>query len=228
MSREVYRSRTHLLMLYPEDETHMNALKKIEKSYDYAYILHDKDRDENGNIKKSHYHVVIRFTNQKWNTSVAKELNIAENYLEEPRNFDNALMYLIHFNDVDKYQYNIDDVKGPLKKRLREKINSVDKTEGEKVFELIDYIEKQENIIKVTEFAKYCAVNGYWAEFRRSGMIFCKMIEEHNSKLNVKMANELLKKNQEQLNKLAEDYRMRKKEENGKWVQATCDFEKIS
>lgn len=228
MSQEKYRNRTHLLILYPEDETHMNALKKIEKSYDYAYILHDKDRDENGNIKKSHYHVVIRFTNQTWNSAVAKELNIAENYLEEPRNFDNALMYLIHFNDVDKYQYNIDDVKGPLKKRLREKINSVDKTEGEKVFELIDYIEKQENIIKVTEFAKYCAINGYWAEFRRSGMIFCKMIEEHNSNLNVKMANELLKKNQEQLNKLAEDYRMRKKEENGKWVQATCDFEKIS
>ena len=228
MSREVYRNRTHLLMLYPEDESHMNALKKIEKSYDYAYILHDKDCDENGNIKKPHYHVVIRFTNQKWNSSVAKELNIAENYLEEPRNFDNALMYLIHFNDEDKYQYNIDDVKGPLKKRLREKINCVDKTEGEKVFDLIDYIENQENIIKVTEFAKYCAINGYWAEFRRSGMIFCKMIEEHNSNLNSKTSIELLKKNQEQLNALASDYSNRKKEKNGKWVQATCNFEEIS
>lgn len=178
---EKYRNRTHLLMLYPEDSTHMEALAKIEKSYDYAYILHDKDCDEDGVIKKAHYHVVLRFNNQTWSSAVAKDLGIAENYLEEPRSFDNALMYLIHFNDSDKYQYNIDEVKGTLKKRLREKINSIDKTEGEKVFELIEYIENYNGIIRMTAFAKFCASNGYWAEFRRSGMIFCKMIEEHNN-----------------------------------------------
>ena len=180
---EKYRNRTHLLMLYPEDESHMNALRKIEQSYDYAYILHDKDVDEDGVIKKPHYHVVLRFPNQTWSSAVAKELNIAENYLEKPRSFDNSLLYLIHHNDSDKYQYNIDEVKGTLSKRLREKVNSADKTEGEKVYELIEYIESQTERISIKSFSKYCAMNGYWAEFRRSGAIFCKMIDEHNQSI---------------------------------------------
>jgi len=182
MAQEKYRDRTHLLMLYPEDKTHMEALKKIEASYDYACILHDKDVDEDGVIKKAHYHVVLRFPNQTWSSALAKELGIADNYLEKPRSFDNALMYLIHYNDSDKYQYSIDDVKGTLKKRLKEKLNGVDKSEGEKVYELIEYIENQDKTISVTMFAKYCASNGYWSEFRRSGAIFCKMIEEHNKR----------------------------------------------
>ena len=103
----------------------MEALKKIEASYDYACILHDKDVDEDGVIKKAHYHVVLRFPNQTWSSALAKELGIADNYLEKPRSFDNALMYLIHYNDSDKYQYSIDDVKGTLKKRLKEKLNGV-------------------------------------------------------------------------------------------------------
>jgi hypothetical protein len=180
---ERYRSRTHLLLLYREDLTHLKAIEKIEKSYDYAYIEHNKDFDENGVIKKSHIHVVLRFTNQTWSSAIAKDLGITENYIEEPRSFDNSLLYLIHFNDSDKYQYHIDDVKGPLKKRLKELVNKNDKTEGEKVFDLIEYIEKQTEKITVKSFAKYCATNGYWAEFRRSGLIFCKMIEEHNNNL---------------------------------------------
>lgn len=175
-----YRNRTHLLMLYPEDKTHMEALEKIKKSFDYACILHDRDIDENGNLKKLHYHVVLRCSNQQWNTALAKELGITENYFEEPRSFDNALLYLIHYNDSDKYQYSIDEVQGNLVKRLREKINSNEKTEGEKVSELIEFIESHERRISIKEFAKYCAVNGYWSEFRRSGAIFCRMLDEHN------------------------------------------------
>lgn len=224
---EKYRNRTHLMMLYPEDESHMLALSKIEKSYDYAYILHDKDCDENGHIKKPHYHVVLRFPNQMWSSALSKELGVAENYFEEPRSFDNALMYLIHFNDSDKYQYNIDEVKGTLKKRLKEKINGVDKTEGEKVFELIEYIEKQTDIIRVTSFAKYCASNGYWAEFRRSGMIFCKMIEEHNSHLLTEAHLEAVQKNQEEIARIESDYRKKRIEDKGKWEQATFDFDNL-
>ena len=222
---EKYRNRTHLLMLYPEDSTHMEALTKIEKSYDYAYILHDKDCTDAGEVKKAHYHVVLRFPNQTWSSAVAKDLGIAENYMEEPRSFDNALMYLIHFNDTDKYQYSIDEVKGTLKKRLKEKINGVDKTEGEKVYELIDYIEQQQGTIRVTAFAKYCANNGYWAEFRRSGMIFCKMIEEHNSSVAEMKHKEDMERNAERVAELTKEYREKRAEENGKWEQSEIEWE---
>lgn len=224
---EKYRNRTHLLMLYPEDNTHMEALKKIEKSFDYAYILHDKDCDADGVVKKPHYHVVLRFPNQMWSSALAKELGVTENYLEEPRSFDNALMYLIHFNDSDKFQYSIEEVKGTLKKRLKEKINGVDKTEGEKVYELIDYIENQADVIRVTAFAKYCASNGYWAEFRRSGMIFCKMIEEHNATIREKNHMDDMERNQKRLAEITKAYREEKALKNEKWEDMKIDFDML-
>jgi hypothetical protein len=181
---EKWRVRTVALLLYPEDVTHQKALEKIKQSYDYAYILHDKDCDEDGVIKKAHWHVVLRFKNQQWNSAIAKDLEITPNYIEKCKNFDNALQYLIHYNDSDKFQYSLDEVKGILKSRLKEKINISSKTEGEKVMDLIDYIESSDKKLSVKDLAKYCAENGYWAEFRRSATIFLKILEETNKKYN--------------------------------------------
>lgn len=180
MSKDKYRSRVHMLLLYPTDESHVLALEKIQASYDYAYCLHNKDIAEDGSIKKAHWHVVLRFNQAVWSSAICKELGIEHNYIENVKRFDNALQYLIHYNDTDKAQYSVDEVFGNLKSKLVESINKVEKSEGEKVVELIQFIKEYEGKLTVTEFAPYCAINGYWAEFRRSGSIFCKMIEEHN------------------------------------------------
>lgn len=193
MAKDKYRSRVHMLLLYPDNEQHAQAIEKIKQSYDYAMILHDKDtwteEDEKknpdhkaGEVKKAHYHVVLRFQQAVWSSAICKNLGIEQNYIEDVKKFDNALQYLIHYNDNDKVQYSVDDVKGNLKTKLVESINKVEKSEGEKVVELIEFINEYDGILTVTEFASYCAMNGYWAEFRRSGAIFCKIIDEHNMK----------------------------------------------
>lgn len=190
---EKYRSRTHMILLYPENEEHTVALQKIAKSYDYAGILHNQDKwteeDEKknpehkaGSIKKPHYHIVVRFKQAVWSTAVCKELGIAENYIENVKRFDNALQYLIHYNDSEKAQYTTEDVFGNLRGRLIESIVKVEMSEGEKVAILIEYIQNYDGYLSVTKFSHYCATNGYWAEFRRSGAIFCKIIEEHNER----------------------------------------------
>ena len=186
MSKEKYRARVHALLLYPEDSTHCQAIEKITKSYDYAMILHDKDyytEGENaGEIKKAHWHIVLRFKQAVWSSAVCKELGIEQNYIEQVRKFDNALQYLIHYNDSNKAQYTIDEVQGTLKPRLIESINKGEKSEGEKVIELIEYIDSSQSKISIREFASYCAKQGYWAEFRRSASIFIKILDEHNSR----------------------------------------------
>jgi len=192
---EKYRSRTHMLLLYPDNEDHKKAFDKIIKSYDHAGILHHKDYwtfdDEkknpdhkSGTLKKAHYHIILRFNQAVWSSAICKELGIQENYIENIKKFDNALQYLIHYNDNDKAQYDINDVFGNLKNRLVESINKIEKSEGEKVVELIQFIREFEGRLPITVFAKYCAENGYWSEFRRSGAIFCKIIDEHNEKYN--------------------------------------------
>ena len=224
---EKYRSRTHLLELYPDNESHCEALEKIKKSYDCAYILHDKDVKDDGTPKKPHWHVVLRFPNAKWNSSLADELGIEERFTEEPRSFDNSLLYLIHFNDSDKFQYDVDDVKGSIKKRVKELINKSNKSEGEKVFELIEFIDNYEDRLSVKDFARFCASNGYWAEFRRSGMIFCKIIEEHNSNVAQIQHQKAMEKNAQKMAELTSHYRKEKAVRENKWQQIDIDFDKI-
>lgn len=189
--REKYRARVHMILLYPDNESHVEALDRIAKSYDYAGIKHDKDvwteEDEKknpehkqGELKKEHFHIVLRTPNATWNTALCKELGIEEKFCEQAKNTDNALQYLIHYNDTDKTTYAIDEVFGSMKTKLTESINKSEKSEGEKVVELIEFIQNYDGRLSITEFASYCAKNGYWSEFRRSGAIFVKIIDEHN------------------------------------------------
>lgn len=193
---EKYRSRVHMILLYPDNENHVEVLRKISKSYDYAGITHDRDtwteEDEKKNpehkqgaLKKEHIHIVLRTSNATWNTAICKELGLEEKFCEQVKNIDRALQYLLHYNEPDKTQYSLDDVYGGLRTKLAESIQRNEKSEGEKVVELIDYIEKQDGLITIKSFASYCASQGYWSEFRRSATIFIKIIEEHNSKYRV-------------------------------------------
>lgn len=45
---------------------------------------------------------------------VANFLGLPENDIEIVKNFDNMVMYLIHLNDIDKFQYSPDDVETNL------------------------------------------------------------------------------------------------------------------
>ena len=179
---EKFRARTFCLILYEEDETHLKALEKIKKSYDYAMICHDRDTNETGEVLKPHYHVVLRFNNPKWNTALAEELEITENYIEEARNLKRSLLYLIHFYDEDKYQYEIKDVSGPLKTRLVEFLKTEGKTESEKILEIFEEIDNMDDNINFKAFCKHIAKIGYWDVLRRSSGLIIRYLDEHNKK----------------------------------------------
>lgn len=178
---EKFRSKNFNLVLYEEDETHKNAIEKIKVSYDYALICHDRDySEETGEILKPHYHIVLRFPNQKWNTALAEELGIAENYIEESRSLKRSLLYLIHYYDENKFQYSIDDVEGPMKKRLKELLNNEGKTESEKVMEIFDEIDNTDGEIPFKSFVRHIASKGYWSVLRSSTGLIMRYLDEHN------------------------------------------------
>lgn len=175
-------NRNFFILLYPDNEEHVKVLDNIVTLYDsYAYILHDKDTyKDTDDIKKSHWHVVLKFKNQRYRTAVARELNLEERFIKGC-SLDKSLEYLIHFNDEDKYQYSIDEVKGSLLPYLKKRINSSGKEESERVLDLMEYIDSTTTAIRVSDFAKYCAINGYWDIYRRSALIFKDYIKEHNA-----------------------------------------------
>lgn len=176
------RSCSWALVLYPREcEDHKTALDYIIKNYSkYAYIEHDSDLSDSGELKKPHTHIVIQFTNYRWRNAIAEELNITPNYLEKIRNLENSLKYLIHFNNTDKYQYDIEKVQGTLKSKLISYINTTDKSESDKVLELLEYLESQKGFVRLSTFIKYVCANNMYDIYRRSATTFVKLLEEHN------------------------------------------------
>ena len=175
-------NRNFFILLYPDNDEHVKALENIKTLYEnYAYILHDKDTYEDcDDIKKSHWHVVIKFKNQRYRSAVSSELGLEERFVEGCA-LEKSLLYLIHFNDEDKFQYDINEVQGSLLPSLKKIIKSDGKDEGERVIDLMDYIDSTTTAIRTKDFARYCALNGYWDVYRRSALIFKDYIREHNN-----------------------------------------------
>jgi len=184
--KEKYRSRRFCILLYPlEDETHKKAYEYIKNNYDYASIVHNRDKNEEGEIKKSHTHIVISFPNAKWNSAVAEELGITPNYIEKCRSLDNALEYLIHFNDDTKEQYDIEEVQGNLKSQLKRIIANDGKDENEKALELTEFINTYPGPLNEFIFIQYVCSVGMWDVFRRASIIYLRLIDKHNLMLEV-------------------------------------------
>jgi len=179
-----YRSRKHCVLLYPDCAEHLVILEKIKTTYEHAGILHDKDVDESGNVKKPHYHIVVSFKNAMWNTAISKELGLPLNLIQQCRNEESALAYLIHFLEENKHHYALDEVFGTssLKKALKAVTEKETLSEGDKVIELLEMIENADKHIDLMSFSKMCASAGRWDIFRRSASIFLKVIEEKNKK----------------------------------------------
>lgn len=198
MSEIKFKDRKYVAVLYPDDPTHVAAMEKLESGgYDFAAILHDSDVYETdgedhkaGDLKKPHWHVVIRFSpNALWNTAVAKDLGIEVNYLEKCRNLNKALLYLVHRDHLDKYQYDLDKVFGSqsmisvLSKLLTEE------DEGLRVLSIVKMVEDEPGYISPTEFLKKACREGYYGEFRRMGSWASIIVNEHNMNFEISQRN---------------------------------------
>lgn len=178
-----FRDRKFVAVLYPDDGTHVAAIEKLMAGgYNFAGILHDQDVYEDGEhegeLKKPHWHIVLRFKNAVWNTAIAKELGITPNYLEACKDVDAALVYLVHYAHPKKFQYEYEKVFGPMKVKLATLLADTD--EGTRVLNLVEIIESSPGPIGVSELLKKAVAAGLYADLRRMGTFATAMVREHN------------------------------------------------
>lgn len=187
MENKRERSRCWCLVLYPDDETHLQCIRKLNQGgYTYAAIMHDSDKWEEGESpahianepKKEHWHVVLRFQNPRWRESIAEELGIAPNYLEKCRDRDSALLYLVHDGFPNKHQYDLSEVFGPLATNLAKLL--VDEDEGSRVLTLVGMIEQMERPVTYKQVLMMACQNGLYGDFRRLGVGIKWLLDEHN------------------------------------------------
>lgn len=167
-------------ILYEEDETQMKGMEYITKNYKYARILHDRDKTENGEKKKNHYHVIIYIgKNPRNRKSIAKETGIEENYIEGC-NKDNMLLYLIHYNNPEKTQYDVEEIDGEMQKDLINIIKSKNEYQKDKLEEILSYIIN--NKTTITDVTKYCIKSNYYEILKQNQYLITKIIQERNCK----------------------------------------------
>lgn len=186
---EKIRSRNFDLLLYDEDETHKAALEKLASGYKYIAIKHDKDRwtEEDklpegvqvGDLKKAHWHVIIKFPQARWNTAVAAELGIATNYIQRCVSYDGSLLYLIHKGMPHKYQYDASECIGTLLKDL-EKVMKDDTNLSERVQDVVDILDDKD-YWTVRGFVTEACKRDRIGEAIRLGGLMTAMLAEHNA-----------------------------------------------
>lgn len=113
MSRKAFdplisKRRVFFIVLYPDSESYDcdSLLKVVESFPEYAYILHDNDViPETGELKKPHYHCVVRTSPSLLSTILNKFDGLSANFVEVSHEFKWCIRYLCHYDDPEKFQY---------------------------------------------------------------------------------------------------------------------------
>lgn len=167
------------IILYTDNINHLELFKELKEKYDYAYILHDKDLNEDGTIKKPHYHFLVFFKNARWGNAILKNINIDNpNLIEFKTDKVQAIRYLIHADNKHKFQYDIKDISSSFDLDLYFK----DTTNEEKdILLIIEFIGQYCGILTYYQIYYYVIENGLWSTYRRNYSIIKDLLQEHNS-----------------------------------------------
>ena len=150
----------------------ISRIKRMPYIKSWAIITHDKDVLPNGQLKPSHFHCVLSFSNSRTIKSIADAIGVEMQYVEKIRSSTkSARLYLIHRNDPDKYQYAPEDVKAsfdyvsyvddcPVKQRREDIAKKIENGEI-KQYNLCEYV-------TIDEYSKNYSYYQRCFEYRRN------------------------------------------------------------
>lgn len=156
-----HQSLTFTLELYPEWSFFTNILSHLT-SFQYAYILHDKDANDDGEIKKAHCHVVVKYGGYRTLSSVQNEYAM----LGMDKRFVNTcnkramLRYLIHKDNPEKFQYKESEIKTNMPDEVELALKDIVTSEVA-FYQINKYIEESDKKITQSDLNNFCFDNGY-------------------------------------------------------------------
>lgn len=178
------RNYNYLCVIYEDDENFNWQLYNLLNEKEVIYIRHDQDVTEEGELKKPHYHFVIKLKTACTISALSRRVGVAENMIEPiKKSFNGALKYLIHFKDDNKFNYCIEDVKSnseKLLKRFKELVTD-EIPGGEHAMSIQDYINSQPDYVKMSDIGKFANQNGIWNYFIRYYSYLRDVVKEHNA-----------------------------------------------
>lgn len=189
------RCYTWEIVLPNEAENYLDMHTNLILNFDAIWCTQDKDIydddvfDENmnllhkaGDLKYTHTHYLIKLKTAKTLSAVAKIVKCKDtdvNYIK--KTFDSALVYLVHFNCDDKYQYDPSDVQSNCDKLLSRFHKLIDnkKEMDDRVIPLFDFIDESE-YLTFKQLVQYVYSTRQWNTFRANIGIYTRYLDEHN------------------------------------------------
>lgn len=162
-------------VLYPDAENYdcSEVLASIADYFDeWAYVLHNRDKNEDGTLKKPHYHWVGRCPTARQLEAVANKLGVPDRDIEPVRVFKSLVRYLIHLDDTDKVQYSRDEVLSNM-----DLSKFFGQTSDEMARSIFTEIVRNKNT-SVVALCHWALENGQWSEFRRGFPVWQSLINE--------------------------------------------------
>lgn len=179
------RKYNYLGIIYEDDENFDNQLFNLAQEKEACWIRHDQDVKEDGELKKPHYHFVIKLKNPCTLSALAKRLDVNENMLEYVKNVNSSLKYLIHYGDDNKFQYDPRDVgsnSDSFKNRFLDLVTK-DIKESDKVLSIYEFINGVKKPINVNMLFKYVQKHNLWDAYRRNYAIIKDLTYQHNGEI---------------------------------------------
>ncbi|MDO4326151.1 MAG: Rep family protein [bacterium] len=111
MKKQLYEVQTQVE--YLSKEQLLKALAEHTADIElFAYILHNKDKNEDDTPKEPHWHIMLKLNESRRHTDVASWFGLPDRQIQQSRTgkYDDMLLYLIHENAPEKYQYPVKEV----------------------------------------------------------------------------------------------------------------------
>ena len=183
------RSRTWMLLLYPDNPEHKAVLddKLFELDWNFAGRVHDKDDGV-----KEHHHVVVLFKDGRKNADIAADLGIDKRWLRAWDRQKKALRYLCHRDNPEKFQYSTDGIYGTIaEKAVGACSKGNELSEAQAVKEVTQFFREYDGYISMSEFVNAMADRGNFAVVRRMGNFALRLLDEHNNNIRVRIVDEI-------------------------------------
>lgn len=146
----------------------------------WAFIEHDSDVTEDGELKKSHIHLLFRNDNALSINSVSENFGVPLNAIEWKSDWKLSVQYLVHYNDKNKYQYDIENIQSSygddIYKLFDSKISELDQ-----VNKLFEYISNYE-VTKMSDLMAFAIENNCYSALRRGSSLFNSLLREYKEK----------------------------------------------
>lgn len=114
-------NRNHQYSLVVYEKSDLNKLLKYNVKR-YAYIYHNKDKNEDGTDKEPHFHLFLSFNSprrQLWLDTFKAFTKTKGNIMCEPcRDVDNLILYFLHKKHPEKHQYKQSAIKANFDYKL--------------------------------------------------------------------------------------------------------------